>query len=93
MIVHAVSRGWLTKPLLGFRVVYRSSADPLAEGRPITDPIKAERRRNNQLDKEIRTLRQQLNRFCEITASSPHGSNRASAGSRSSRSAWRCESA
>ena len=27
------------------------------------DPLKAERRKNNQLEKEIRTLRQQLNRF------------------------------
>jgi len=30
------------------------------------DPLKAERRKNNQLEKEIRTLRQQLNRFSEI---------------------------
>jgi hypothetical protein len=31
-----------------------------------SDPLKAERRKNNQLEKEIRTLRQQLNRFSEI---------------------------
>jgi len=30
------------------------------------DPLKAEHRKNNQLEKEIRTLRQQLNRFSEI---------------------------
>ncbi len=30
------------------------------------DPLKAERRKTNQLEKEIRTLRQQLNRFSEI---------------------------
>ena len=31
-----------------------------------SDPLKAERRKNNHLEKEIRTLRQQLNRFSEI---------------------------
>jgi hypothetical protein len=33
---------------------------------PVNDALKAERRRSNQLEKEIRTLRQQLNRFSEI---------------------------
>jgi hypothetical protein len=33
---------------------------------PAADALKAERRRSNQLEKEIRTLRQQLNRFSEI---------------------------
>ena len=32
------------------------------------DPLKAERRKNNQLEKEFRTLRQQLNRFSEINS-------------------------
>ena len=31
-----------------------------------SDPLRAERRKTNQLEKEIRTLRQQLNRFSEI---------------------------
>jgi hypothetical protein len=31
-----------------------------------SDPLRAERRKSNQLEKEIRTLRQQLNRFSEI---------------------------
>ncbi|MEA5414513.1 hypothetical protein [Synechococcus sp. BA-132 BA5] len=31
-----------------------------------SDPLRAERRKNNQLEKDIRTLRQQLNRFSEI---------------------------
>jgi hypothetical protein len=32
----------------------------------LSDPLRAERRKSNQLEKEIRTLRQQLNRFSEI---------------------------
>jgi hypothetical protein len=32
----------------------------------VPDALKAERRRSNQLEKEIRTLKQQLNRFSEI---------------------------
>jgi exonuclease VII large subunit len=32
----------------------------------LSEPLRAERRKNNQLEKEIRTLRQQLNRFSEI---------------------------
>ena len=31
-----------------------------------SEPLRAERRKSNQLEKEIRTLRQQLNRFSEI---------------------------
>ncbi len=53
-----------------------AAAQPLASATPPSDigtddsrsadPLKAERRKNNQLEKEIRTLRQQLNRFSEI---------------------------
>jgi hypothetical protein len=53
-----------------------AAAQPLASATPpsdigtddsrSSDPLKAERRKNNQLEKEIRTLRQQLNRFSEI---------------------------
>ena len=32
----------------------------------LSEPLRAERRKTNQLEKEIRTLRQQLNRFSEI---------------------------
>jgi hypothetical protein len=39
---------------------------PSADDSRSADPLKAERRKNNQLEKEIRTLRQQLNRFSEI---------------------------
>ncbi len=44
------------------------SAPPVQEEAvpPAVDPLKAERRRSNQLEKEIRTLREQLNRFSEI---------------------------
>jgi hypothetical protein len=38
---------------------------PLDDSR-LTEPLRAERRKSNQLEKEIRTLRQQLNRFSEI---------------------------
>ena len=40
-------------------------APPLDDNR-LTEPLRAERRKSNQLEKEIRTLRQQLNRFSEI---------------------------
>jgi hypothetical protein len=43
-----------------------SPADPGTDDSRSSDPLKAERRKNNQLEKEIRTLRQQLNRFSEI---------------------------
>jgi hypothetical protein len=42
-----------------------ASSSPAADSRT-SDPLQAERRKNNQLEKEIRTLRQQLNRFSEI---------------------------
>ena len=41
-------------------------ADSSGEDGRSSDPLKAERRKNNHLEKEIRTLRQQLNRFSEI---------------------------
>ena len=41
------------------------AAPPVDDSR-LTEPLRAERRKNNQLEKEIRTLRQQLNRFSEI---------------------------
>jgi hypothetical protein len=43
-----------------------TAADPGGDDSRSSDPLKAERRKNNQLEKEIRTLRQQLNRFSEI---------------------------
>jgi hypothetical protein len=42
-----------------------ASSSPAADSRT-SDPLLAERRKSNQLEKEIRTLRQQLNRFSEI---------------------------
>jgi hypothetical protein len=42
-----------------------ASSSPAADSRT-SDPLQAERRKSNQLEKEIRTLRQQLNRFSEI---------------------------
>jgi TolA-binding protein len=42
------------------------SAPPLDDSRRLSEPLRAERRKSNQLEKEIRTLRQQLNRFSEI---------------------------
>ena len=41
-------------------------ADSSGDDGRSSDPLKAERRKNNHLEKEIRTLRQQLNRFSEI---------------------------
>ncbi len=41
-------------------------SDPAGDDGRSSDPLKAERRKNNHLEKEIRTLRQQLNRFSEI---------------------------
>jgi hypothetical protein len=42
------------------------TSDPGTDDSRSSDPLKAERRKNNHLEKEIRTLRQQLNRFSEI---------------------------
>jgi hypothetical protein len=42
-----------------------AGAPPLDDSR-LNEPLRAERRKSNQLEKEIRTLRQQLNRFSEI---------------------------
>ena len=42
-----------------------AGAPPLDDSR-LSEPLRAERRKSNQLEKEIRTLRQQLNRFSEI---------------------------
>jgi hypothetical protein len=39
---------------------------PPADDNRLSEPLRAERRKSNQLEKEIRTLRQQLNRFSEI---------------------------
>ncbi len=41
-------------------------ASSSADDSRLTEPLRAERRKSNQLEKEIRTLRQQLNRFSEI---------------------------
>ena len=43
-----------------------SAAEPGGDDHRSSDPLRAERRKSNQLEKEIRTLRQQLNRFSEI---------------------------
>ena len=43
-----------------------STAAVLADDNRASDPLRAERRKTNQLEKEIRTLKQQLNRFSEI---------------------------
>ena len=43
-----------------------AAADPGGDDHRSSDPLRAERRKSNQLEKEIRTLRQQLNRFSEI---------------------------
>jgi predicted transcriptional regulator len=42
-----------------------ASSSPADDNRA-SDPLRAERRKSNQLEKEVRTLRQQLNRFSEI---------------------------
>jgi hypothetical protein len=42
-----------------------ASSSP-ADNSRASDPLQAERRKSNQLEKEIRTLKQQLNRFSEI---------------------------
>ncbi|MCX5947691.1 MAG: hypothetical protein NTY67_05765 [Cyanobacteria bacterium] len=49
-----------------FEAAADGGADPQGGDNLPGDPLKAERRKNNQLKKEIRTLRQQLNRFSEI---------------------------
>ncbi|MFN7897910.1 MAG: hypothetical protein ACK5Q6_17465 [Cyanobacteriota bacterium] len=41
-------------------------AAPPTDDNRLSEPLRAERRKSNQLEKEIRTLRQQLNRFSEI---------------------------
>jgi len=43
-----------------------AAAEPGGDDHCSSDPLRAERRKSNQLEKEIRTLRQQLNRFSEI---------------------------
>jgi len=43
-----------------------AAATPATDDHRSSDPLRAERRKSNQLEKEIRTLRQQLNRFSEI---------------------------
>ncbi len=43
-----------------------AAAEPGGDDHRGSDPLRAERRKSNQLEKEIRTLRQQLNRFSEI---------------------------
>ena len=43
-----------------------AAAEPGGDDHRSSDPLRAERRKSNQLEKEIRTLRQQLNRFSEI---------------------------
>ena len=42
------------------------AAAAAADHNRFNEPLRAERRKSNQLEKEIRTLRQQLNRFSEI---------------------------
>ena len=42
------------------------ASSPPADDSRLAEPLRAERRKSNQLEKEIRTLRQQLNRFSEI---------------------------
>jgi len=41
-------------------------ADAGSDDGRLAEPLRAERRKSNQLEKEVRTLRQQLNRFSEI---------------------------
>ena len=43
-----------------------AASSPPADDSRLAEPLRAERRKSNQLEKEIRTLRQQLNRFSEI---------------------------
>ncbi|MCP9861137.1 MULTISPECIES: hypothetical protein [unclassified Cyanobium] len=43
-----------------------AGADTGGDDHRSSDPLRAERRKTNQLEKEIRTLKQQLNRFSEI---------------------------
>jgi hypothetical protein len=43
-----------------------AAAEPGGDDHRLSEPLRAERRKSNQLEKEIRTLRQQLNRFSEI---------------------------
>jgi hypothetical protein len=46
--------------------VEASSSPAATDDSRTSDPLRAERRKTNQLEKEIRTLKQQLNRFSEI---------------------------
>ena len=46
--------------------VEAAASSPPADDSRLAEPLRAERRKSNQLEKEIRTLRQQLNRFSEI---------------------------
>ena len=43
----------------------KDGAPPMDDSR-LSQPLRAERRKTNQLEQQIRTLRQQLNRFCKI---------------------------
>ena len=43
-----------------------AASEPGGDDHRSSEPLRAERRKSNQLEKEIRTLRQQLNRFSEI---------------------------
>ncbi|MFU8885451.1 MAG: hypothetical protein ACNA8O_08340 [Cyanobacteriota bacterium] len=43
-----------------------AAAEPGGDDHRSSDPLRAERRKSNQLEKEVRTLKQQLNRFSEI---------------------------
>ncbi len=50
----------------GTAQVEAAASSPPADDSRLAEPLRAERRKSNQLEKEIRTLRQQLNRFSEI---------------------------
>ena len=50
----------------GTAQVEGAASSPPADDSRLAEPLRAERRKSNQLEKEIRTLRQQLNRFSEI---------------------------
>jgi hypothetical protein len=59
---------------------------PAADDNRLSEPLRTERRKSNQLEKEIRTLRQQLNRFSEIN---PEGHSRLQEAERQKRA--RCQ--
>jgi hypothetical protein len=52
----------------GFGETLENDGNPISDNElpAVPDALKAERRRSNQLEKEIRSLKQQLNRFSEI---------------------------